>query len=353
MLAQNEALHELVPLLLRCRGQAQVLQSVDKADAFTPLGYAIAHNQRPTAELLWQACRADKVRTVRALIGPQQQRITNGLKQPLFLAVLRQHWFDHAWLGNDSALELQTVYLQVSHGGGFTGRVLLGGPDSQILQHDRSQFEALTLAMCAALAGAHAQLKLLTSAHRLVSAWRCVDTRICLCRATLSAHQLSVTTRCHRGFVAWSEHLQFRRIAEISSVQSKHDAQISSVALAGSAAASSSHIAGNARFGSLMAMAVDHPDVLDQDGHVSLGSGVMRAGHLICVLHLLHLGRGMSPAQHATLLAAMSDCDLEQCTLLEQEVRLAECICLIHSFAPGTQSTWRTFQSSLAEYHSR
>lgn len=57
--------------------------------------------------------RSYKVNTVRALIGPQKQRITEDIRQPLFLAAARRHWFAHAWLQDDVAHELQTVYLQV------------------------------------------------------------------------------------------------------------------------------------------------------------------------------------------------------------------------------------------------
>lgn len=109
---KTEGLLWAVPILLRCAGQALVLQSVDKADLFTPLGYAIAHGLWQLTEMLWAACRSYKVNTVRALIGPQKQRITEDIRQPLFLAAARRHWFAHAWLQDDVAHELQTVYLQ-------------------------------------------------------------------------------------------------------------------------------------------------------------------------------------------------------------------------------------------------
>lgn len=58
-------------------------------------------------------CRAD-VTLRHALLGPQAQQITIGLKQPLFLAIVKKHsdlaqtfWRDH------SLQKLQRVHLQV------------------------------------------------------------------------------------------------------------------------------------------------------------------------------------------------------------------------------------------------
>lgn len=55
-------------------------------------------------------CRATQADSVRAVLGPRTQHISMGLKQPLFLAVLRHR--PPCVLEEGMALELQMVYLQ-------------------------------------------------------------------------------------------------------------------------------------------------------------------------------------------------------------------------------------------------
>lgn len=55
-----------------------------------------------------------------------------------------------------------------------------------------------------------------------------------------------------------------------------------------------------------MTMAIDYPDIIDQDGHISKEPyhNIMRPEHLQCVLLLLTAGHAMTPAQHFKLQVA-------------------------------------------------
>lgn len=161
--------HKAVKQLLALCQLQEPATTIDSADSLTPLGWALVNEKMDLGRQLLTAYRQQDISISHALNSRKAKRLTVGIRQPLFLVMLKQATLPE-WL-NDSiqplADDMQVVYIQISGQGQPTGKVLQCSPDAPVLQQNRADFEAFTLLMCAAMCGNAEELERLLAVGSL------------------------------------------------------------------------------------------------------------------------------------------------------------------------------------------